>query len=429
MKEDLIQFIWRSKILSSNILHTTSGEAVEILHTGNQNYNQGPDFLFARIKINEILWVGHVEIHVHASEWEVHKHQEDPNYQNTILHVVWYHDKEIDWSGRIIPCIELKELIHPDLLYNYQLLMLNRQIIPCQHFLNKISPLVKGLQIERMMMERMVEKTEKCKSELSSMQWDWEGMLYTKMAHYMVAPINCDAMDKLCQNLPFSLISKLYSDPFLLASAFFGVAGLLQADLEDDYPKALRKEFEFLKMKFNLATMDSFEWKLLRLRPSHFPALRIAQLTSLLTEHQRLFSAILEARNITDIYKFLEVKPHEYWHEHYTFNKKSSGLKRPALGKQTKEIIIINAICPLLFAYGSIYKLDTCMDRAINYLQKIKPEANHISHMWKKFNFVFDHAGHSQGGIQLYQKYCLEKKCTSCSIGNEILKPHSINSQ
>ena len=422
MKEDLIQFIWRSKMLSSKNLKTTSGESIEILQTGNLNTNQGPDFLFAKIKLAEILWVGHVEIHVKSSDWLVHNHQEDPNYQNTILHVVWEHDQEMEWSGRILACIELKDLIDQDVLHNYKLLMQNQQRIPCEHFLDRISPVVKSVQIERMMFERMEEKTEKCKRELSSMQWDWEAILFHKIAHYIVAPINCDAMDQLCRMLPYALISKHQNDSFQLAALVFGTAGFLNEELNDEYSRSLYNEFIFLQKKFKIQVMDSFQWKLLRLRPSHFPALRIAQLSTLFSNHQRLFSRILETKQISGIYRLLEVVPPEYWQNHFSFDKNSNSLKKASLGKQTKEIIIINAICPLLFAYGAIYQQDIIMDQAINYLQNIKPESNHISHMWKNFNFAFDHAGHSQGGIQLFQRYCSEKKCTSCSIGNEILK-------
>jgi hypothetical protein len=422
MKEDLIQFVWRSKLLFSKNLRTTTGESIEILNTGNLNTNQGPDFLFAKIKIDEILWVGHVEIHVKSSDWNMHQHEDDPNYQNTILHVVWIHDKEINWSGRIIPSIELKDWIHPDLLSNYEVLMNNQQRIPCQHLLGNISQLVKSTQIERMMMERMEEKTEKCKTELAQLQWNWEAILFHKIAHYIVAPVNSDAMDQLCQRLPYELIIKLIHDPFQLAAMFLGTAGFLEDDSEDDYRRSLFMEFIYLQKKFGIHSMSSFEWKLLRLRPSHFPPLRIAQLCSLLSNHQGLFSQFLEVERVSELYELLEGEPPEYWNIHYMFGKKTAKVKKPSLGRQTKDIIIINAICPLLFAYGSIYGKDTYMEKAINYLQKIKPERNHIGHMWKNFNFVFNHAGHSQGGIHLFQNYCTYKKCTSCSIGNEILK-------
>lgn len=422
MKEDLIHFIWRSKMLSSKQLQTTLGEAIEILHPGNLNSDQGPDFLYAQIRINEIQWVGHVELHIKSSDWKTHQHQEDPNYQNTILHVVWEYDTDVDWSGRIISCIELKNYIPLPILDTYKTLMENQLLIPCQAFLDTIRPCIKTNQIDRMMMERLEEKTEKCKQELSAIQWNWEELLYKKIAYYLVAPVNGEAMNSLWQHLPFSLISKLKHDTFKLSAVIFGTAGFLEDPLEDSYYTSLRDEYSFQKTKFKLSKMNAFEWKLLRLRPSHFPALRIAQFCALLSKNRPLFSEILEAGTIKDLYRLLEVYPPDYWSNHYMFNKISPSSGSSALGKQTMDILIINAICPLLFAFGVIYQKEPLLDKAVYFLEKIKPERNHITQMWKSFKFVFNHAGQSQGGIQLFQNYCSQKRCTSCSIGNEILK-------
>ena len=190
MKEDLIQFIWRSKVLLSNKLFTSNGSLIEVLHPGLFNTNQGPDFLFAKILLDGVLWAGHVEIHVKASDWNLHKHQLDPNYQNIILHVVWQHDIDIFYNQSPLACLELKDLVDPVLVRNYQGLMQNERSLACSPFLNYIPDSLKSIQLERMMIERLEDKTEKMKQELQLLQWDWEALLYRKLAHYMVAPMN-----------------------------------------------------------------------------------------------------------------------------------------------------------------------------------------------------------------------------------------------
>jgi hypothetical protein len=422
MKEDLIQFIWNSATLCSETLYTTDGESIEILKPGILNVNQGPDFLNAQIRIKQVLWIGHVEIHVKASDWLLHQHDDDPNYQNIILHVVWEHDRQMEWKGRKIPGLELKACTDENILQRYQQLMENQQQIPCETFIHEIDPLIKTVQIERMMFERLYDKTERCKSDLSLMQWDWEAMLFRQFAYYLAAPVNSDAMHKLFQLIPFQVISKLQADSIALSALMFGVAGMLQEETGDDYYLHLQKEFAFLKNKFKLECMDFFEWKFLRLRPSYFPGLRIAQWIALFTSHPRIFSEILESKELKQIHALLEVYPQPYWNDHYLFNKKTKNPVHAVPGRQTREILIINAICPVIFSYGSIYQSEHYRNAAISYLQSLKPETNKITQMWKNYKFVFDHAGHSQGGIQLYHAFCTRKKCTSCSIGNEILK-------
>jgi hypothetical protein len=252
-----------------------------------------------------------------------------------------------------------------------------------------------------MMVERMQNKTDRYKEELSKYQWDWEAMLFRKIAHYMVAPLNSDAMDRLCDTITYPIISKLMHDPFQLTALLFGTAGFLQGGARDEYCSTLDLEFRYLQKKFKLQTMKDHEWKLLRMRPSHFPAVRLAQLVCIFTQHPRLFSEIIDIPDLESIYKLLDSDLPEYWAAHYILGKESKRNKKQVLGKGTKDSLIINAISPLIFAHGLIYQKEELMNRAIFFLQRIKPEVNHITHMWKNFNFVLDHAGHSQGGIQL----------------------------
>ncbi len=421
MKEDLIQFIWRSKMLTAKSLKTILSETVEIVYPGNFNTDQGPDFLFAKIKINDILWVGHIEIHIKSSDWIAHNHQNDPNYKNTILHVVWEYDKETTWSERPISCLELKNYISAHVLNSYSQLMDNKQKIACQPFLDGIRGCTKTNQLERMMLERLEEKTEKIKQDLSLINWNWEELLIKKVAHYLTAPVNSEAMNTLWRHMPYSSLCKLRQDANKLTAVLFGVSGLLEKIPQNNTTRQLFDEFEFQKNRLNLEPMNSVEWKWLRLRPAHFPSIRLVQLISLLHHNPNLFSHILEIRTLKELYILFDLNP---WLDPDILNflNQIGALKIPSnLGKQTKDILIINAICPILFTYGTIYQNHSLMDRALEFLEKIKPERNHIIHMWKSFNFVFNHSGHSQGGIQLFQQYCVLKKCTHCSIGNEIL--------
>ena len=41
---------------------------MEIINTGRQNSNSGPDFLNAKIKIGDTVWAGNIEIHKKSSE-------------------------------------------------------------------------------------------------------------------------------------------------------------------------------------------------------------------------------------------------------------------------------------------------------------------------------------------------------------------------
>ena len=93
MTEKLLQFIWRLQYYNRKDLVLESGENLQIIFPGNHNNHQGPDFLEAKIKIDNTVFAGNIELHVYASDWEKHFHTGDKNYRNIILHVVWENDE------------------------------------------------------------------------------------------------------------------------------------------------------------------------------------------------------------------------------------------------------------------------------------------------------------------------------------------------
>ena len=84
--EQLIHYVWKHKLFPLTELKTTDGQEVEVIDSGLHNHNAGPDFFNAKVKIGGTLWVGNVEIHDRASDWFLHRHDRDPNYNNVILH-------------------------------------------------------------------------------------------------------------------------------------------------------------------------------------------------------------------------------------------------------------------------------------------------------------------------------------------------------
>ena len=73
MKEELLHYVWRMQLFTPTALHTTSGQAITIQQAGEYNINAGPDFLNAKVKIDDTIWVGNIEMHIKTSDWLKHK--------------------------------------------------------------------------------------------------------------------------------------------------------------------------------------------------------------------------------------------------------------------------------------------------------------------------------------------------------------------
>ncbi len=421
MKEDFLKFVWQQSIFNTSNLVTTKGEAVEIINKGFLNSDAGPDFLNAKIKIGEQLWAGNVELHVNSSLWEVHNHQSDRAYNNVILHVVFEDDKLItNQKGNTIPTIELKGLIPKHIYENYIELLESKQWIPCENLVQNDDLKNIKLWYESLIIERIEDKSISIEKRLIETKFNWEQVLFEEIAKCLGLKQNVLPFELMTKSIDFNKILTHSNQLMQLEAILFGQAGFLNDKINDDYYQSLQKEYQFLKQKFNLTSIDSSLWKFLRLRPANFPTVRLAQLASLIYTHKRIFATILNANKLNEIYKIFNVGTSEYWKTHYHFSK-NSPQKIKSIGKSKIDIIIINAITPMIFLYAKHKNEENLIEKVLDWLSKTKPENNSVVNKWKSLNLPIENAVDSQALLQLKNNYCNFKLCLDCRIGKNIL--------
>lgn len=422
MKEDFLHFLWRFRRFGQNDLVATTGEKIEIIHPGEHNSHSGPDFSNARVRIGGTLWAGNVEMHLKASDWATHHHQEDEAYRNVILHVVMEEDKPIlRHDGSRIPCLEMKKRVPAKLLGIYQKILHNEYWIPCQHQFSSVPELTKKLWLDRLLVERLENKTELIKSVLLKNKMDWEETFYQFTARNFGLKINVEPFELLARSLPQNVLARHKDNLMQIEAMVFGQAGMLGKEFVDDYPNALKKEYLFLKNKFNLIPINSVMWKFLRLHPGNFPTIRLAQFAKLICQSVHLFSKILEVESLKEIEGLFSVNLSDYWLSHYLFEKKSEK-RNKSFGKEAIRLMTINTIVPFLFLYGNEIKEDAYKDKALRLLEELKPEKNKIIKGWSSLGIAADSAYETQALLQLKNEYCDKKRCLECSIGGAILK-------
>ena len=332
-------------------LKTTEGESIDIVATGYRNTDSGPDFLEAKIQIGNKLWAGHVEIHVKSSDWNRHGHQTDKAYKNVILHVVYENDLQVN----DIPTLELKGHFDESLFAQYQKLIASKNWIPCERSISQVPVFTRLSWLDRMAVERLESKFGNVTKILEANQFDWEDALYKLLMRYFGLKVNNEAFEYLANILPFKTLLK-HSDNLLQVEAMLmGCAGFLEDDFSEEYPLLLKREFSVMKAKFNLLTMPAERWKFMRMRPSNFPTIRLAQMAQLVHKNGCLFSKIKAAKDTAEVKALFDVKASEYWETHWRFGF-STESKPKHLGETTADVLIINAVAPLLFCYGKLHK-------------------------------------------------------------------------
>ena len=422
MKEELLHFVWSTGNFNSLNLATTNGEKIEIIYKGLHNTNAGPDFLNAKVKIGNTLWAGQVEMHVNASAWEQHGHHADKAYDNVVLHVVYEDDKPIMRAdGILIPTLVLKGLISPKIINGYEDLISNSHWIPCEKLLPQIDPFITSSWLDRLTAERLEQKTTPIAALLKDTKNDWQEAFYRMLARYFGLKVNAEPFEALAQSLPQIIIAKHKNNLLQIEALLFGQAGLLESTFKDDYPNQLKKEYTFLRHKHNLTPISAAQWKFLRLRPANFPTVRLAQLADLLLRSSGLFSKVIEAENYKQLRDFFNAGVSEYWVTHYRFDTESKKRDKH-LGNAAIDLLLINTVIPFIFTYGKMKDLPDLQDRALAYLEEIKPEKNNIITRWEDLDIKAKSAYQTQALLQLKNNYCTPKQCLACGIGNSILK-------
>jgi hypothetical protein len=279
------------------------------------------------------------------------------------------------------------------------------------------------------LVERLIEKSNEISTVLDQNKKNWEETFYQLMARSFGFKVNADPFEWLAKSLPLKYLAKHKTNILQLEALLFGQAGFLAENLPNsNYYTSLKKEYEFLRIKYQLKPIEKHVWKFMRIRPSNFPTIRISQFANLIYKSNALFSKILEANSVQMINEFFQVEAFDYWNKHFLFEKESS-FRKKVMGAQSIEILIINTVVPMLFVYGSSIGDESIKERAISFLDAMKPEKNAILLNWKKIGIKIHSALYSQALLQLKKSYCSNSRCLECVVGTEILRNQFETSQ
>lgn len=421
--EEFLHFVWQFRLFDQTSLCTDNGERLKILHVGFKNGHAGPDFIQAKLQIDETVWVGNIEIHVNASEWNLHKHQADAAYNNVVLHVVYNNNEPVfTQDGRPMPTLSLKNLIDLELMGRYQNLMVESLDFPCQRQIGQLDGFVIRNFLGRVLVERLEEKSVHIYEKVNQLKGNWDEAFYHFMARNFGFKINALPMELLAQSLPQNLFAKHKNQPLQLQALIFGQAGFLQQDFDDEYPQRLKTEYQFLKKKYSLSPVQLAAWKFLRMRPQNFPTLRLAQFAALVGVSNHLFSSILSVENYKDVRTvFAGLPVHDFWQTHYHFNKPAQKFS-PQLGQSSVDNLLINTVSTFLFAYGKHTGQENLVTRAIYILEDLVTEKNSITQIFADAGVRVSKASESQALLQLKKRYCDAKRCLDCGIGIKLLR-------
>ncbi|MCI6626025.1 MAG: DUF2851 family protein [Bacteroidales bacterium] len=419
--EKLMQYVWKHRLWRSEDMVTNTGKKVRVVDPGLLNTDAGPDFFNAKIEIDGHMWVGNVEMHYRATDWKRHHHDSDKAYDSVILHVVAKDDAPVRrTNGELIPQLVLE--VSPQFNADYASLVGATIEVPCATKIKQVPHLTIVEWVEGLAFERLHGKVERIHQLLDSFNGSWEDVCYVTLARNFGFGINNDAFERLARRTPLRLLGKHSDSVLQIEALLFGQAGMLDAQKPgmDSYYNQLCTEYAFLSNKFQLTPMEKESWKLFRIRPQNFPYRRIAMLAQFIEGGFRMMNRILEAEGEKEMRALFEMELSGYWTKHYTFGKPNERATS-TLSRSSTDIILINTVAPLLYAYGELTGNYEMTDKAIKLLEDLRAESNSIVSHFVAYGIDCPDALTSQALVQLKREYCDARKCIYCKIGHHLL--------
>jgi len=391
MKEDFLHYLWKFQKINTSSLKTTK------------------------------KWAGNIEIHIKSSDWYAHQHQNDPTYDNVILHIVWEHDVDVFRRNNIsIPTLELKKITPKKAISLYNnLVNSNPKWINCETQLKDVSSFTISNWLERLYLERLRNKSKHVENLYTTLNNHWEATCFCLIAQYFGGNTNGIPFLKIAKSIPFNVVQKTTST-LQLEAILLGQANLLENNIDDTYFQSLQKEYHYLKHKYQLTSLIGLRLQFFRLRPPNFPTIRLVQLAQLFGKHHQLFSIIHSQFNTKKLQSLFKISTSEYWETHYNFGKESKkSIKK--LSPSFIDLLIINAILPLQVFYAKTTNNQVSTD-VLNSISAIKPENNSIVSKFETEGIIIENALQSQAVLQLKKEYCDKNQCLQCAIEFELLK-------
>lgn len=422
MKEEVFHFIWQHGLFNKDDLKTIDGESIRIIHPGTLNTNSGPDFIQAKIFIDNVLFIGNVELHIHGLDWYKHQHEKDPAYQNVILHVVLDQAIPTQVLSRNIPTIEIGNKVEKVFTKNYTYLLQHQNRFACERLCSTIPQEIVFQQWEWAGKQRIIQKSKKLHEFFIQSGNRIDQAFLILLTRNFGFGINNEIAQMLGSRLPIKLVYKYMHSQFQLEALILGISGLLEKDSNDAYFLELEKEFRYLKQQFHFNPLPAHAWKFSKTRPGNFPTIRLAQLAALLHKKPRLIPEIFEAKNLKELMAIFDSTISPYWQNHYAPGK-IKAQRQLQLSKEGIYNIIINSVIPLWVWEGFRSENSIFMDRSEFILKEMPFENNKYTRIFEALNPPNKNAFDSQAAYYQAKEFCEKKQCIKCKIGQKILHP------
>ena len=413
LQRDLLMLMWQLKLPSSHPLILLSSEKIVVLSYGERSEDR-LSYVNCKVEINGVIYTGSV-VFMQSSDG-AYLFNETPilNISNT--------DKELlfDMFGNSIPQAVMSTPKITEQLFNT--ITSQCKSYKCGYYISQYETINRISLFTNLFIERLNRKSQEIFNIHNSLEKDWNRTLYVMLFRTMGGTNNKLAFQTLATKIPLKAISRESNSIISVEAILLGTSGLLDLYHNDKYTMTLRNEYTHFANKYSITPMNTLDWEIKNQNPQNHPVLRIVQLAKLITTKHFLLDQILKCTTREDLHNLFCVEASDYWMSHFIPGRESQRISTKCIGKEKAELLGINLVAPIQFAYGEYIGDERLKEGVIDLLEKTGVEKNYITRGWINYGVKMDNSFDSQAMIQLYTVYCYEKRCGECSIGRRLIK-------
>ena len=363
--ERLLQAIWQHQRLQRDRLRTMDGRPIRVFHPGFVSVEGGPDFYGAVVQFgDEPPRAGDVEVDLHSAGWRSHGHDQNKNFENVLLHVVWNETKAP--AAGLPAVLSLKNVLDAPVdelaraLENEPLRSLPENLRgKCSGPLRELA----GPRLTELLHAAAeVRFQNKAAAMLTrARNSGWEQALWENLFRALGYKHNVWPMQNLAETKGRWACGA--STPFEIQARLLGLSGLLPGELtrpQKNSDTFLRRAWDVWwrdRDEFESCRLPRAAWKFHGLRPANHPQRRLALAAHWLAS-ENLVSKI-EGWCVADVpdrklpaslREIFQVERDEFWSWHWTL--KSARMKRPQplLGEMRLTDLAVNVVLPWLWS-------------------------------------------------------------------------------
>lgn len=419
--KDILVFAWQHMLFHSGGLRTSAGDRVQVVRPGIRDAEGFPEFRDAEITIGDRTLVGSVSVHESSSDWALDKRNRSSSYDGVILNVVNNDDliiRRID--DTVVPSVELS---YPEKLFRALKMLRDGAEGPgCPRFVRRnMEEIELKNGCTRLLVERLERKYNDIMAVHEYSENCWPETFHIMMFRSMGLGSNKEVYMSLAKHIPYSVLCKEKGDIKAIEAMILGVGGLLDNRVYDEYKTELCHIFDVMSEKHGLKVLEYCEWTDRGVRPYNFAPKRLAQIAKLIDSGNFTFENVISCRSVKEAKKLFDIELSAYWKRSFDFGKRSPATRK-GVGDMTIDIMMINLVAPIMFAYGRETGDEELQERAVDVLYEVGAEINRYTKGWIREGVKIDNAFYSQAFIQLSTEYCLPRRCIDCFIGVRALK-------